>query len=175
MPDPHHRTRPPAPTIARWATRVAPNATVLDVAAGGGRHSVLFADRGHHVAAVDRDTAALRALHYPHLEVLEADLEGAAWPLAGQRFGAVVVVDYLWRPLLPTLVDTVAAGGLLLYETFAAGNERFGRPRNPDFLLRSGELLAAVQDRLEVLEYAHGEVGTPPQAVRQRLLARRVP
>lgn len=171
--DDHHQLPQPSPTIATWASRLAPGATVLDVAAGRGRHALLFAKRGHPVLAIDRDTSALRQRAHTRITVLEADLENAAWPLPGRTFGAVVVVNYLWRALLPTLVASVAPGGLLLYETFAVGNERFGRPGNPDFLLRSGELLEAVQDQLEVLEYAHGEVGTPPTAVRQRVLARR--
>lgn len=109
----------------------------------------------------------------PGVTIVTADLEGAPWPLPGRTFAAVVVVDYLWRPLLPTLIAAVAPGGHLCYETFAVGNERFGRPRNPDYLLRAGELLEAVRDRLDVLDYACGEVGEPPHAVRQRLLARR--
>ena len=163
----------PSPAIARWAVHVPAGGTVLDIAAGGGRHSRLFLARGHRVTAVDRDAAALRAIADPDLEVIEADLEGAPWPLPGRTFAAVVVVNYLWRPLLPVLVASVAPGGWLLYETFAVGHERFGRPRNPDFLLRDGELPAAVRGELDVVEYAHGEEGSPPSAVRQRLLARR--
>ena len=146
---------------------------MLDVAAGGGRHARWLADRGHAVTAVDRDTDALRELAHPRITVVTADLENGAWPFAGRAFDTVVVVDYLWRPLLPSLFDALAPGGMLCYETFATGNERFGRPRNPDFLLRSGELLEFARGRLEVLEYAHGEHGEPPNAVRQRLLARR--
>ena len=169
----HHADDVPLPTFVHWAELVPPGGTVLDVAAGGGRHARLFADRGHPVLAVDRDTAALRARPHPRIEVLTADLESAPWPLPGRTFAAVVVANYLWRPLLPTLVASVAPGGVLLYETFAVGNERFGRPRNPDFLLREDELRDAVRDRLLVLDHGHGEVGSPPTAVRQRLCARR--
>lgn len=169
----HDQDRAPTARIARWAASVAAGGTVLDVAAGSGRHARLFAARGHPVLAVDRDVARLLAAPHPRIEVLAADLERAPWPLPGRTFAAVVVVDYLWRPLLPTLVASVAPGGLLLYETFAVGHERFGRPRNPDFLLRPGELLAAVAGNLEVLEHAEGEVGDPPVAVRQGLCARR--
>ena len=149
---------------------------MLDVAAGSGRHASLFLARGCTVTAVDRDTTALRALAASqlHLEVVEADLEGAPWPFPGRTFAVVVVVNYLWRPLLPTLVGSVAPGGALLYETFAVGHERFGKPRNPDFLLRPGELLEAVRGQLEVREYAHGDEGQPPHAVRQRLYAVRL-
>ena len=152
---------------------VPAGAQVLDVAAGGGRHARLFAARGCTVLAVDRDVAALQARPDPDITVLQADLEGATWPLPGRTFAAVVVTNYLWRPLLPTLVASVARGGVLLYETFAVGNERFGRPKNLDFLLRDGELLAAVRGQLDVVEYAHGEEGSPPFAVKQRLCARR--
>src|SRR5262245_34807043 len=162
----------PEPAIARWAAQVPRDGTVLDVAAGGGRHSKLFLARGHRVTAIDRDVTELRAIAGPRLEVVEADLEVAPWPLPGRTFAAVVAVNYLWRPLLPVLVASVAPGGWLLYETFAVGHERLGRPRNPDFLLQDGELPRAVQG-LGVVEYRHGDGGSPRNAVRQRLLARR--
>ena len=166
---------PPSPTIERWAELVPAGGTVLDVAAGGGRHALLFAARGHPVVAVDRDAEALAALAAtaPAIDVVRADLEHGPWPFAGRTFAAVVVVNYLWRPLLPQLVGAVAPGGLLLYETFAVGHERLGRPRNPDFLLRPGELRDAVRGALDVLEHAEGPEGEPPVAVRQRLCARR--
>lgn len=172
----NHPNDPPAapsPHFVRWAPLVPAGGEVLDVAAGGGRHALLFAGRGHPVTAVDRDAAALRELarKHPLLTVVQADLESAPWPFAGRTFAAVVVGNYLWRPLLGPIVGCVAPGGVLLYETFAVGHERFGRPRNPDFLLRPGELLDAVRGQLEVREYAHGEVGEPPCAVRQRLCA----
>lgn len=163
----------PSPAIARWATRVPAGGAVLDVAAGGGRHSVLFLRRGHPVTAIDREASALRALADPGLEVLEADLEHGPWPLPGRTFAGVVVCNYLWRPLLPTIRDSVAPGGVLLYETYAVGHERYGRPRNPEFLLRPGELLEAFHGDLEVLEFQHAEEGDPVVAVRQRLCARR--
>ena len=163
-----------SPTIVRWAALVPAGTAVLDLAAGNGRHTRLFLQRGHRVTAVDRDVAALRAIADARLEVIEADLEAAAWPFAGRTFAGVVVSNYLWRPLLPAIVASVAPGGALLYETFAVGHERLGRPRNPDFLLRPGELLEAVRGRLEVREYSHGEEGQPPSAVRQRVYAVRV-
>lgn len=159
-----------------WAADVPAAAAVLDVAAGGGRHARLFADRGCAVTAVDRDCAALRALADPRLEVVEADLELAPWPLADRRWDAIVVTNYLWRPLLPHLAAALAGGGRLLYETFMAGQERYGRPRNPDFLLREGELRAFAEAHgLEVLEFWEGTVDAPTTAARQRLLARRRP
>lgn len=132
----------PAPSdwIRRWSHLVALGATVLDVACGRGRHLHWFARRGHPVAGVDRDAQALAALAGLG-ELVHADIEQGPWPFAGRQFGAVVVTHYLWRPLLPTLLDSVAAGGVLLYETFAVGNASVGRPANPDFLLQNGELL----------------------------------
>ena len=165
-------TLTPSPAIARWAARVRAGGPVLDVAAGGGRHAALFARRGHPVVAVDRDVAALRALAEPGVEVVAADLEDGPWPLPGRTFAAVVVVNYLWRPLWPDLLAAIEPGGALLYETFAVGNERFGRPRNPDFLLREGELRAVAETAgFTVVDYEHGEEGDPPSCVRQRLFA----
>src|SRR5207237_1389893 len=107
------------------------------------------------------------------LTKIAADLEaGGPWPLAGERFDLVVVTNYLHRPILPEIVGAVAAGGLLLYETFALSNERFGKPSNPDFLLRPGELAKAVAGRLEVLAFEEVEVGLPRPAVVQRIAAR---
>ena len=160
----------PSPTFVRLASLVPDGGDVLDVAAGSGRHARFFADRGHRVVAVDRDHEALQLAAHPLVETVVADLEAGPWPFIGS-FAAVVVSNYLWRPLLPTLVASVAPGGVLLYETFAVGHERFGRPRNPDFLLRAGELLEAVRGQLEVRAYRPGEVGTPPNAVRQHLAA----
>lgn len=144
---------------------------MLDVASGGGRHARLFLQRGHPVVAVDRDVTALAPLACPALEVVAADLEAGPWPFPGRSFAGVAVSNYLWRPLLPMLVASVAPGGVLLYETFAVGNERYGRPRNPDFLLRPGELLDAVRGALEVRAYEHGPEGEPVHAVRQRICA----
>ncbi len=147
---------------------------MLDVAAGGGRHSAFFLDRGHPVTAVDRDVSGLAFLAGRQgFEIVAADLESRPWPFSGRTFAAVVVVNYLWRPLFPALLGALAPGGLLLYETFAAGNERFGRPANPAFLLRPGELLAWVGGLLDVLSFEEGEEYEPRPAQRQRIAARR--
>jgi SAM-dependent methyltransferase len=148
---------------------------VLDVACGGGRHTRWFADRGHAVTAVDRDLGGVADLTAdPRIEFVEHDLEdGSPWPLPRERFAAVVVTNYLNRPILPLLVDAVADGGWLLYETFAAGNERYGRPTNPDFLLQPGELLDAVRGALRVVAYEDVVVQQPPPAAVQRLAATR--
>jgi SAM-dependent methyltransferase len=171
----HHGLSAVSPWVLRFADRVRAGGRVLDLACGAGRHTRFFLERGCLVVAIDRDVSALADLRgHPHLELVEIDLERrGAHPLAGRQFDAVVVVNYLHRPLLADLVGAVAPGGLLLYETFAAGNERFGRPRNPDFLLEPGELLEAVRGRLRVLAYEDLEVGEPRPAAVQRIAARR--
>jgi SAM-dependent methyltransferase len=143
-------------------------AAVLDVACGSGRHVRWFAARGHAVTAVDRDAAAVDPLR-GLAEVVIADIEAGPWPLSGQRFGAVVVTNYLWRPLMPVIVDSVAPGGVLIWETFAVGNAAFGKPSNPDFLLQPGELLAAAQG-LRVVAYEDGLLREPDRCV-QRIAA----
>ncbi|MDQ4148953.1 MAG: SAM-dependent methyltransferase [Actinomycetota bacterium] len=163
---------PPSPWIVRFAP-LLPEGPVLDVAAGAGRHTRYFLDLGFDVLAVDRDLSGMQDLKgHPRLEVLEADLEdGRPFPLKGRMFAAVVVTRYLYRPILPDLVSAVGRGGVLLYETFAAGNERFGKPRNPDFLLKPGELLDAVRGRLRVLAYEDLVVDHPAPAAIQRIAA----
>ena len=173
MPDHHHGLEPASPWVRRFAGLVAPGSAVLDVACGTGRHARLFLERGHRVVCVDRYNAGtVDLLGRADFEFVDADLEaGGPWPLGEREFAAVVVVNYLHRPLFPSLIDALAPGGALIYETFAQGNERFGRPSNPDFLLRPGELLAAVEGRLQVVDYEHGEVSTPRRAVVQRIAA----
>ncbi len=172
-------TRHPEPTapsawIIRWASCVPAGASVLDVACGSGRHARWFAARGHAVDAVDRDPAALAPLReVPNIRTLCADIEGEPWPYDGRHYGAVVVANYLHRPLLAQLVQSVAPGGVLLYETFAAGNERHGRPSNPAFLLQPGELLEAVRGQLRVVGYEDVEVAAPRPACVQRICALR--
>ncbi|VXC22849.1 conserved hypothetical protein [Burkholderia sp. 8Y] len=163
----------PSGWVTRWAHLVAPGADVLDVASGGGRHARWFAGRGHAVLAVDRDAEALASLSAcDGIATLAADLEGAPWPLpSGRRFGAVVVTNYLHRPLFGHLIDSLAPGGVLIYETFAAGNERIGKPSNPAFLLTPGELLEAVRGRLRVVAYEDGFVERPRAACVQRVCA----
>ena len=159
--------------VRRFADRVPAGGPVLDLAAGGGRHTRFFADRGHPVLAVDRDVAGLADLRAnPAVTILACDLEaGQPWPIGARRFAGVVVTNYLHRPLLPAIVAAVAPGGCLIYATFAIGNERFGKPSNPDFLLRPGELLEAVRGRLTVLAYENLEVAEPRPAVIQRIAA----
>ncbi len=170
--DAHAGIDAPSAWIVRWADTIAPNGSVLDLACGSGRHVRYLAARGLRVTAVDRNREALDRCGAA-AERIEADLEGAPWPLAGRRFDAVVVTNYLWRALMPHITGSVAVNGLLLFETFARGNERFGKPSNPDFLLAAGELLTHVNG-LHVLAFEDGVLDAPPRRV-QRLAAWRAP
>ncbi len=169
-----------SPWISRFSPLVAAGHSVLDLAAGRGRHSAWFLQQGHPVTAVDRDVASLKARRSAmnsamrsQFEIIEADLEdGSSWPLADRRFDAVIVVNYLHRPLWPSILSAIAPGGLLIYETFAVGQEALGKPRNANFLLRPGELLQVVGDQLHIVAFEQGLVGTgQDQAVKQRLAA----
>jgi SAM-dependent methyltransferase len=159
--------------VRRFADRIPAGGPVLDLAAGSGRHTRFLVGRGHPVLAVDRDVTGLADLQAdPAVTILAGDLEQERpWPLGGRAFAGVVVTNYLHRPLLPVIVAAVAPGGCLIYETFAVGNERLGKPSNPDFLLRPGELLEAVRGRLTVLAYENLEVTEPRPAVLQRIAA----
>lgn len=162
----------PSSWVERFAHLVPAGARVLDVACGGGRHARYFAGRGCRVNAVDRDAALADGFaDLPAVRFLAADLEGGPWPYPGTRFDAIVVTRYLHRPLFPLLAESVAAGGVLLYETFAQGHARYGRPSNPDFLLRPRELLEAFGATLHVLAYEDGVAHAGSPARLQRLCA----
>lgn len=170
-----HANLDPSPWVLRWAPLIAPRGAVLDLACGSGRHARYLAQRGHPVLALDRDREALAALAgIPGVEPVYADLEdGSPWPLADRRFAAVIVVNYLHRALFPALAGALEDGGVIVYETFAAGNERFGKPSNPQFLLRPGELLAAFAGVLHIVAFEQGRVERPKPALIQRLCALR--
>ena len=169
-----HGSETPSAWVVRWADRVPAAGRVLDLACGSGRHARFFASRGCVVEAVDRDAAALVSLEgIPGITTRCADLEVGPWPYADQLFSAIVVTNYLHRPLFPHLVAGLAARGVLIYETFALGNERYGRPSNPDFLLKPGELMDAVRNRLSVISFEEGFVPHPRPAMIQRICAQR--
>lgn len=162
-----------SPWVQRWAHLVAPGGAVLDVACGGGRHLRWFAERGHPVTGVDIDITTAPA-QLPHTRLIAADIENAPWPLSDasgrpEQFAAIVVTNYLWRPLLPTLVASLVPGGVLLYETFSQGNASVGRPARPDFLLQPGELLQACAG-LDTVAYECGFLDQPARFV-QRIAA----
>lgn len=161
-----------SPWLARFVHLIPAGGPVLDLACGHGRHARWLRARGWPVTAVDIDlTGVADLVADPQVELLEADLEAGHWPLADRRFAAVLVTNYLHRPHFRWLPDALAPGGVLLVDTFGRGNERLGRPRNPDFLLAPGELLGAFADRLQVVAYEYGAVDSPRPAVRQRLCA----
>ena len=170
---PHLAIRNPSKWIIRFAPLVREGGPLLDLAAGGGRHGRYFLERGHPVTLVDRQTEVLLDLGPdPQVTLVQADLEDESpWPL-NEKFAGVVVVNYLHRPLMENLLESLEPGGLLIYETFARGNENFSRPRNPDHLLKSGELLQMVLGRLQVIAYEHGiREKSPLPGVIQRICA----
>lgn len=162
-----HDVATPCVWVRRWAELI-PKGKVLDVASGSGRHARFLAQLGYSVTAVDREPQSI-----PGVRFLQADLEdGSPWPLPGERFQGIVVTNYLHRPLFPVLEDALAPGGVLIYETFMLGNERYGKPSNPAFLLRPGELWQAFGG-LQVIAFEQGYAAQPKPAMMQRLCAGR--
>ncbi len=170
-----------SPWVARWSHLVQQNVAhgrVLDVAGGAGRHSFHFLEQNHPVTLIDIAQLAIESIAYrltpeqrSRCELIQADIENGPWPLPGERFAGVIVTNYLWRPLFPTLLQSVAEGGVLIYETFSAGNETVGKPSRPDFLLRTGELLQiCVGAGLHVIAYEDGFLASPARFV-QRVVA----
>ena len=165
----------PSPWVMRFLARMPSGARVLDLACGSGRHVAPCIAAGLLVTAVDRDTAALRSrfreVPADRLRIMDIDLEnGRPFPFASDTFDGVIVTNYLWRPILSAIVAAVSPAGMLVYETFRIGNERYGRPRNPEFLLKPGELLAAVRDRLHVIACEEARLAAPDRLV-QRICA----
>jgi len=154
--------------VRRWAPLIRPGGRVLDLACGHGRHLRWLRARGFDLTGVDRDAAAMAGLE-AFARIVVADLEGQPWPLPGETFDGIVVTNYLWRPLLPRLLSSLAPGGVLVYETFADGHQKIGRPARPDFLLRRGELLA-VAAPLRIVAYEDGWEAKPGRCV-QRIAA----
>lgn len=173
----HGALSAPSPWVVRFASRI-PAGEVLDLACGSGRHSYLLAGLGYRVCAVDQDAEALHELAEAGIATCHVDLESgreASWPFAPQRFTGIVATNYLHRPLFSRILDSLAPGRVLIYETFGDGNAHFGKPSNPDFLLRPGELLElaryAQPQPLRVLAFEDGYVDTPKPAMVQRICA----
>ena len=161
-------TEDPSAWVTRWTHLLPPQSQVLDLACGAGRHMRWLAGHGHQCTGVDRSAEAL-ALAQAHGQVIEADIEGGPWPLEGRCFDAVIVTHYLWRPLMPRILESLKPQGILIYETFALGHEKIGKPSRPDFLLKPGELLQTCA-KLHVIAYEDGYAVEPPRCV-QRILA----
>lgn len=167
-----HPTVPASAWVQRWSHLVAQHGVVLDVACGQGRHARWFHEQQHPVVLVDRSREAIESIGLPAsaCEAVVADIENGPWPFAGRQFDAVVVTNYLWRPLMRTLLDSLAPGGVLIYETFTQGNETVGKPSRPDFLLRTGELLDLCKEQLRVVAFEEGYLDAPSRFV-QRIAA----
>lgn len=164
----------PSAWIERWHHGFGAGSTILDIACGDGRHGRLFLENGATVTFVDIDVSGLADLaNDDRAEILQANLETQPWPLNNRRFDVVVVTNYLHRPLFPDIVTAVAAAGWLFYETFAVGNERYGRPTNPDYLLKHDELKHSVENELNIVGYAHSLRILPRRAVMQHIAAQR--
>lgn len=158
--------------VVKWAGRIVHGGTVLDLACGGGRHSRYLQRLGCSVLAVDKNAEVLQGLEAePGIETRQLDMEQGEWPLQGCLFDGIVVTNYLHRPLMGHLLASLRPDGVLIYETFAAGNEHFGRPSNPDYLLQPGELISVCYPRLHIVAYENLQVDTPKPAVIQRICA----
>jgi SAM-dependent methyltransferase len=173
-----HDLQTPSPWFVRFASSVSARTTLLDVACGYGRHAKFFAKRNVEVTAVDCDAVALESMRgVANIRTQQHDLENNAWPYAAQTFDAVLVSNYLWRSTFDALLATIKPGGVLLYETFMDGNERYGKPSRADFLLRSNELLIRTRDAFRVIAFEEGEeaVDETIVAVKQRICAMKLP
>ena len=168
----HDSVVQPSSWVVRFAPLIPKGAAALDLACGSGRHSQLLANLGHSVLAVDQDISVIQSGHSSAITPKCLNLEEETWPLAGSKFGGIVVTNYLYRPHLDRLPELLEEGGILIYETFAMGNEKFGKPSNPNFLLNPGELLAfAARHSLKVLAYEDIYMDEPKPAMVQRLCA----
>jgi SAM-dependent methyltransferase len=168
-----HGTEAPSHWVTRWTPLLPAQSRVLDLACGAGRHMRWVAEQGHTCVGVDRSSEALHAAQ-AYGQVIEADIEGGPWPLMGQQFDAVIVTNYLWRPLMPRILESIKPQGFLIYETFALGHETIGKPSRPDFLLQHGELLQ-ICAQMHVIAYEDGYSEQPPKFVQRIVASPQVP
>ncbi len=167
-----HNEARPSLWVTKHSTLLKPRSRVLDLACGSGRHTCFFAAQGHVVTAVDKNIGSLSAVEsYSDVEAIQFDLESGRWPFVGRKFECVVITNYLHRPLFADIINALSSDGLLIYETFMVGNERFGRPSSPDFLLEVNELLTVFSEKLKILAYQSGKVKLPKVAIVQRICA----
>lgn len=168
----HDATLEASPWVKRFAHLIPKSGLVLDLACGSGRHARYLANLDLSVTAVDQDIRLIKSVHSAQITPEQWDLELEAWPLEGRLFDGIVVTNYLYRPHLDRLPQMLNSGGVLIYETFAQGNEAFGKPSNPNFLLKTGELLAlTVRHGLKVIAYEDIYQDSPKPAMMQRICA----
>lgn len=164
----------PSEWLLNHAQHIKPAGSVLDVAAGSGRNTRWLAQQGYKVEAVDRDQQALESMQgVENIHLHITDIENADWPYSGQEFDAILVCRYLHRPLFPLILQSLAPQGVLIYETFMQGHEAYGRPSNPDFLLRENELLEVFKNDLEVIAFEQGYFEKPKPGMLQRICAKK--
>jgi len=163
--------------VTESASYLTKPSRILDLACGGGRNGQHLLSLGHNVVFLDKDIAGLSHLKCkPNAEIIEADLEnGDPWPLGDRKFDAVLVVNYLWRPIMGDIINSVIGGGVLIYETFGVGNEKYGRPSNPKFLLSENEMPNMLMDNFDIVRYQHGFVESPKPAIKQSVIALKKP
>jgi SAM-dependent methyltransferase len=163
----------PSPWIVKYAPLIRKEGRVLDLACGNGRHAIWLAKQGYQVDAIDRDAKVVsNQMGMVNINVFIIDLEASDWPHSDQRYDGIIVSRYLYRPLLPTLAAILKPGEVLIYETFMVGNEHYGKPSNPDFLLLPNELPEIYSPLLNIIAFEQGEEKTPRPAVMQRICAR---
>ena len=168
----HDESLEASPWVRRFSSLIPKPGLLLDLACGGGRHSLYLGDLGYSVIAVDQDISKISSIASAQISTEQWDLELPIWPLEGRQFEGIVVTNYLYRPHLDQLPRMLSPGGVLIYETFAQGNEEFGKPSNPNFLLKTGELLAlAASHGLKIIAYEDIYQASPKPAMMQRICA----
>jgi len=171
----HYLLEKPSPWIVKYAPLIPKAGRVLDLACGNGRHAIWLVKQGYQVDAIDRDAQVVSSMEgMDNINVFVADLEAGDWPHSDRKYDGLIVSRYLYRPLLHTLPAMLNPGGVLIYETFMVGNERYGKPSNPDFLLLPNELFEIYSPVLNIIAFEQGEETMPRPAVMQRICAAKI-